>query len=83
MVLRVLSTGETSRLAYAAGRVFLTVYAVPSAEREEIERALLDHGLPLLRSWLERVEAAGSTWRTTNHSFVLRYADGALNASSD
>ena len=82
-VLQASYVGETSRFRVGAGRVSLHIHAVPSGERKEIERALLDQGLALLRSWLDHVEEAGPTWRATGHSFLLRYADGALQASSD
>lgn len=83
VVLRALNTGEASRWWFAAGEVWLYIHAVPSPERKDTERALLEHGLPLLRGWLEDLERAAPTWRATNHSFELTCADGALRASSD
>jgi hypothetical protein len=74
--------GQYSRFRFAAERVWLYVHAVPSEERKETEAALLEHGLGLLRGWVDDVERTSPTWRGTNHSFALTYADGALQASS-
>jgi hypothetical protein len=81
-VLRARFVSESIR-AHAAGTVSLSIHAVPSTERKEIEGLLRDEGLGLLRSWLDDVERAGSTWRATHHSFVLKHEDGVLQAWSD
>jgi len=55
----------------AAGRVMLTVWAVPAKDRRVTEDLLLNQGLPLLCKWLERVESEGNAWRGFVHSLIF------------
>ncbi|MFL6314133.1 MAG: hypothetical protein ACJ71W_18695 [Terriglobales bacterium] len=68
---------------FSAGKISLTVYAVPSQEKHAIETLLVKGGLPCVCAWLQRVQQAGNAWRAKNHSLVLEFAGGTLKASED
>lgn len=64
--------------ASVSGRCLITLWAVPSDKRKQIEDVLVDQGLPLLCQWLERSSSAGNAWRGTAHGFTLTVRDGLL-----
>ena len=67
----------------SAGKSSLTVYAVPSQEKHDIETLLAREGLPRVCAWLQRVEQASNAWRAKNHSIVLEFVAGELKASEE
>jgi hypothetical protein len=77
--------GEANRGVHGAGTGLtqLFIYAVPSPEHQNVEQKLIAQGLPALCSWLQKSEAAGSVWRSTEHSFRCRLIDNELKVSYD
>jgi hypothetical protein len=65
----------------AAGKVMLTVWAVPAKERHVTENLLLDHGLPSLCRWLARPRSEGNVWRGSVHSLTLERAGETLRCT--
>ena len=64
--------------ASVSGRCLITVWAVPSEKRKQIEDVIVTQGLPLLCQWLARNTSAGNAWRGTPHSFALIVRNGLL-----
>jgi len=52
---------------YAAGKIMLTVWAVPRNERKTTEDLLVRDGLPLLCQWLAKTKLEGNSWRGFVH----------------
>lgn len=68
--------GEGRRDAAAAGLASITVYAVPSDERQAVERAVVSEMLPRMANWLRELEQAGNTRRGVNQSFLAAWQEG-------
>jgi hypothetical protein len=77
-VLRADYCGEGHREMAAAGLASITVYAVPSEERQATERALLSEVLPAVMRWLGDLERAGNTRRGVDQYFVAAWQDGVV-----
>ena len=75
--------GEAAASRFAAGTVWLSLYAVPSSEREAVRSLLLADGLPRLVRWLGEAGCRGPSWRADDHriEFVMRC--GRLIACED
>lgn len=63
---------------HSPGRVWLTVYSVPSSERHAAEARLREDALPRLTTWLRRVQGASETWRREPHEYRLFFYDGRI-----
>lgn len=61
-----------------AGRSLITVFAVPSQERKQVEDILVSQGLSLICNWLAEGASAGNVWRNTVHHLSLSVCEGAL-----
>jgi hypothetical protein len=60
------------------GRCLITVWAVPSDQRNAAERLLVKDGLPILSCWLARTQSEGNVWRGTEHTLRFEAKDGRL-----
>ncbi|HEY5174835.1 MAG TPA: hypothetical protein VII95_04640 [Terriglobales bacterium] len=56
----------------SSGKAWITVHAVPAAERKLTEELLLTVGLPILCRWLAEGQSKGNAWRGLPHSLTLR-----------
>jgi hypothetical protein len=65
--------------ASVSGRCLITVWAVPSEKRKQVEDVIVTQGLPLLCQWLARSTSAGNAWRGIPHSFALIVRNGLLS----
>jgi hypothetical protein len=65
----------------AAGKVMLTLWAVPAKGRHVTEDLLLNHGLPSLCRWLARSRSEGNVWRGSAHSLTLERAGETLRCT--
>jgi hypothetical protein len=81
IVLRADYCGETNQ-AWAAGQASITLYAVPSVERQETESAIVHQALPQLCTWLQTAEQAGNVWRGNNHMIVFHFKHGLLTVKT-
>ena len=68
--------GEGRRGWASAGQLSITVYAVPSAERQATEEALVAEVLPRLVGWLKSLEKSGNTRRGSDQHFVASWEAG-------
>jgi hypothetical protein len=64
--------------ATVRGRCLITVWAVPSEQRNAAERLLVKDGLPILCRWLAKTQSEGNVWRGTEHSLRFEIEDGRL-----
>ena len=69
IVMRADYCGEGHRGRAAAGRASITLFAVPSAERQEAEACLLTEVLPRLVGWLRELELSGNVRRGVDQHF--------------
>ena len=53
------------------GRCLVTVWAVPSQQRQEAEQLLVAEGLPILCRWLATTQTEGNVWRGTEHMLAF------------
>jgi hypothetical protein len=74
--------GETHKGWAAAGLSSISVQAVPSEKRKEIESVILDNALPALCDWLKKTENEGDGWRASSRYLVFRYIEGKLIGSN-
>jgi hypothetical protein len=74
-ILRVDYRGEGQPM-FAAGLASITVYAVPSTERQTVERALVSEVLPEMTRWLRQLESAGNTRRGVDQHFIAAWQEG-------
>ena len=81
VVMRAEYCGESNKGWFAVGQSSITLYAVPSDERRETERLLLEKGLPDLCAWLKKAEDAGNTWRGKNHHLAIECTKGELSVA--
>jgi hypothetical protein len=65
----------------SAGNVGLYVYAVPSNERNQIEKLLIEQGFPKFIEWLKKIEIFGEAWRSKTRLFEIEFKDGELSFS--
>ena len=75
--------GEADERRFAAGTVWLSLYAVPSSEREAVSSSLLADGLPRLVRWLRDAECRGPSWRAVDHRIEFGMRCGRLIARED
>jgi len=73
-------TEEQHTQPLTAGRVYLRVWAVQSAERQQTEKLLVASGLPMLCRWLQKAQTEGNVWRGKKHALLLKVVDGNLRA---
>jgi hypothetical protein len=73
--------GNHRRDYFASGKSSVTVYSVPSELRAATESSLLNEGVKAIVKWLEKAEAAGNTWRSTDHQLVLEFSSQSLRQS--
>ncbi len=76
VVIRVEYCGEGRRAWAAAGQASITVYAVPSADRQATEACLVSEVLPQMVCWLEALESAGNVRRGVDQHFVATFEAG-------
>ena len=62
--------GEGRRGWFAAGLSSITIYAVPSSERQATEAALVLDVLPQMIGWLKSLEQSGNVRRGTDQHFM-------------
>ena len=74
--------GEGRRGWFAAGLSAITVYAVPSSERQATETALVADGLPRLVAWLKALEQAGNVRRGGDQHFVAWWEAGVMTVEA-
>ena len=82
IVLRGEYCGEQRRGWAAAGQSSITVYAVSSERRIEVESALEGELLPRLLSWLREIEQAGNVRRAADRHFVATWSDGRTSVQT-
>ena len=70
--------GEAHKGSAGAGFSSITLSAVTSDKRKEIEIVLIEKVLPALCEWLIFSEKAGNAWRGKSRHLVFRYSDGNL-----
>ena len=63
------------------GRCLITVWAVPSQQRNWAEQLLVAECLPILCRWLARSQNEGNVWRSTEHTLSFEIQDGRLRHS--
>jgi hypothetical protein len=73
-------TPEQHHAAVSAGRVFMRVWAVPSADRHRTEQLFLEDGLSRLCRWLQKAQTEGNVWRGTQHRLIIEIAGEELRA---
>jgi hypothetical protein len=78
IVMRADFSGEGRRGWAAAGLASITVYAVPSSDRQVIEAALVSQVLPRMICWLRELESPGTSRRGVDHHFVAGWEAGAV-----
>ncbi|MEZ5326572.1 MAG: hypothetical protein R3F19_16110 [Verrucomicrobiales bacterium] len=78
IVLRGDFCGEQRRGWAAAGQSSITVYAVPSEQRSQVESAIDKDLLPKLIRWLQEIERADNTWRAADRHFAASWKDGLV-----
>jgi hypothetical protein len=78
IVMRADFCGEGRRGWAAAGLASITVYAVPSSDRQVIETSLVSQVLPRMMCWLKELESSGNTRRGVDHHFVASWEAGAM-----
>ena len=69
---------ENKMLNAASGKVQLTVWAVPSAERKATEDLLTREGLPVLCRWIAKAQSEANAWRGFVHTFAIETAGSGL-----
>jgi len=79
IVLRADYLGEGHRGWAGAGRSAITVYAVPSSERQAVEQWLVSEVLPRMISWLGELERSGNVRRGVNQHLVASWQAGAAS----
>jgi hypothetical protein len=82
IVLRGEYCGEQRRGSAAAGQSSITVYAVPSEQRSQVESALEAELLPRLLSWLREIEQAGNVRRAADRHFVASWSEGQTSVQT-
>ena len=75
VIIRVAYCGEDRQGWAGAGKSSITIYAVPSHERQETEAALLAI-LPSICKWLRNAELAGNVWRGNDHHLDVEFDKG-------
>jgi hypothetical protein len=53
------------------GRSLLTLHALPSEHRHQIEDMILTQTLPVLCQWLRKTQTQGDSWRAMHHSIAF------------
>jgi hypothetical protein len=76
LVVRAAYCGEDRRGWFAAGKSGLWVFAVPSAERKQIEKALIEEGILMVNRWLEKLKTAGNVIRANDQVLELAQRNG-------
>jgi hypothetical protein len=76
IVLRGNFCGEQPRDRAMAGQFSITIYAVPSGQRSQVELAIEADLLPRLIQWLREIEQAGNVRRATDKHFTAYWSDG-------
>ncbi len=66
--------------AYASGRSLITLYSVPSDQRNGVEAILTVEALPILCSWLARAAREGNVWRWAAHRHSLQDSRWTTNS---
>jgi hypothetical protein len=79
IVMRADFCGEGRRGWAAAGRASITIYAVPSPERQATEATLVSEVLPRMVSWLKALEQSGNTRRGVDQHFVASWEAGVAS----
>ena len=75
--------GEDNEAWFAAGTVWLSLYAVATGDRAAIRSLLLAAGLPRLVWWFEEVGCRGPSWRAVDHRIEFAWRCGRLIARED
>ena len=60
------------------GRCLITVWPVPSQQRQAAEELLTAVALPILCRWLAKTQGEGNVWRGTEHMLTFEIQDGGL-----
>ena len=76
IVLRGEFCGEQRRGWTAAGQSSITVYAVPSEQRRQVESAIETDLLPKLIRWLQEIEQARNVRRAADRHFAASWSAG-------
>jgi hypothetical protein len=63
------------------GRSLITVWAVPSEQRNAAEQLLVAEAFPILCRWLLKTQTEGNVWRGTEHMLTFEIQDGMLHHS--
>ena len=74
-------TPEWSGHPTVRGRCSITVWAVPSQQRNVTEQILVAEGLSILCRWLARTQDEGNAWRGSEHMLNFKIQDGSLRHS--
>jgi hypothetical protein len=82
IVMRADFCGEGRRGWAAAGLTSLTVYAVPSAQRQATEAALVSEVLPQMVRWLKGLELSGNVRRGVDQHFVASWEAGTATVEA-
>jgi hypothetical protein len=81
------NSGDVLRIDFHAAtsdrrrRVELRVHAVPGSLKRAVAEATVPSALARACAWLRQAEIAGNSWQSTDHVFVVRWADGVVRVS--
>jgi hypothetical protein len=78
-----LDARQATTHANRPGTVTMTILSVPSEERAEVEKALLEHGLGPLAAWLAQIADRPETWRTEPHDLAISISGGKVHVSEE
>ena len=81
VITRVSFSGESHRGWSGVGQSSITIQAVPSEQRKEVEGLMVGEVLPDMCLWLRNAEAEGNAWRAKSRHLVFRYVDGGISRS--
>lgn len=70
--------GEAHKIG-SAGNIGLHFYAVPSEQRKDIEKLLIEQGFPKLLNWLKNIETLGESWCSKTRLFEIHYQNNMLS----
>jgi hypothetical protein len=82
LVVRVAYCGEDRRGWFAAGKSGLWIFAVPSAERKQVEQVLIEEGMFVVTRWLEKLKSGGNVIRGNDQLLELAHSAGAISVST-
>ena len=69
---------EGQQHVFNPGKNVISLFAVPSEQRQTIEFALVTEGIPRMCNWFRAQDQAGNVWRGSRHEISFRIHDGIL-----